>query len=177
MAWWSINSTNLVATKFNDFYTKNPTSPTLYQKLVRTCKFFFEKNPILIMENLDACEDSTKYHISQNSHHESKNNNYECCIEIDLNNFSSKLWITLDLHIQERIQNCIPTVVQKNFRFEISRLAVYDNDIILNDLKVLVSSAKRVFLYRNSYKYKNVTIAMLDNILKLFPTNVKYFCL
>uniref|UniRef100_A0A914PXU5 Uncharacterized protein n=1 Tax=Panagrolaimus davidi TaxID=227884 RepID=A0A914PXU5_9BILA len=157
------------------YIAKNPSSSKIYQKLVHTCKFFFEKNPVIIIKNLDAFQDGTKYHISQNRQHECKKNNYECCIKIDLNNFSSKLWITRGLNIHKHIKNCIATIVQKNFRYEILRLGVADNDIIFNDLKVLVSFAKRVFLWRNSIKYKNGTVVMFDKILELFPTNIVSF--
>uniref|UniRef100_A0AC35FGR7 Uncharacterized protein n=1 Tax=Panagrolaimus sp. PS1159 TaxID=55785 RepID=A0AC35FGR7_9BILA len=130
------------------YIAKNPSSSKLYQKLVQICKFFFETNPIIIVSTLTRLKNSTKYLIFQNEH---------------------------DLHIQERIQNCIPTVVQKNFRFDRLTLAVEDNDIIFDDLKVLVSFAKSVYLLGNSIKYKNGTIVMLDKILGCLPTNIETF--
>uniref|UniRef100_A0A914P944 Uncharacterized protein n=1 Tax=Panagrolaimus davidi TaxID=227884 RepID=A0A914P944_9BILA len=160
------------------YIAKNPSSSKVYQKLVQTCKFFFEKNPIIIIENLDTCEDSTKYHISQNQNDrvECLENKFECCIKIDLNKLSTKIWITQGLFIRKHIENSIATIVQKNFRFEILSLGVDDNDIVFDDLKVLDSFAKSVLLYQNSIKYKNGTTVMFDKILELFPSNIKYFC-
>uniref|UniRef100_A0A914PX03 Uncharacterized protein n=1 Tax=Panagrolaimus davidi TaxID=227884 RepID=A0A914PX03_9BILA len=166
---WSLPLSNI------HYIAKNPTSPKVYQKLVQTCKFFFEKNPIIIIANLDTCENSTKYHISQKERLECKNNNFECCINIDLNKLSTKIWITRDILISKHIENCIATIVQKNFRFEILHLCVFDNDIIFDDLKVLASSAKRVSLYYNSIKYKNGTIVIFDKIVECLPTNIETF--
>uniref|UniRef100_A0A914QBV6 Uncharacterized protein n=1 Tax=Panagrolaimus davidi TaxID=227884 RepID=A0A914QBV6_9BILA len=150
------------------YISKNPTSPKVYQKLVQICKFFFEKNPIIIIPYLYRWENSTKWYISQNGRNR--------LIEIDLNTISTKIWITQEILINKHIENCIATIVQKNFRFEILHLRVFDNDIIFDDLKVLASSAKRVSLHRNSIKYKNGTTVMFDKILELFPSNIKYFC-
>uniref|UniRef100_A0A914PB64 Uncharacterized protein n=1 Tax=Panagrolaimus davidi TaxID=227884 RepID=A0A914PB64_9BILA len=159
------------------YIAKNPSSSKVYQILVRTCKFFFETNPIIITAYLDTCKNSTKYRISQNQNERRKcsQNNFECCIKIDLNMLSTKIWITRGLYIQKRIQNSITTIVQKNFRFESFHLSVAENDIIFDDLKFLVSSAKRVFLFENSIKYKNGSIVMLDNILGCLPTNIEIF--
>uniref|UniRef100_A0AC35GQQ5 Uncharacterized protein n=1 Tax=Panagrolaimus sp. PS1159 TaxID=55785 RepID=A0AC35GQQ5_9BILA len=161
------------------YIANNPSSTKGYQKLVQTCKFFFEKNPIIIVANLDTCGNSTKYHISQNENQRIEcfiNNNFECCIKIDLKTLLTKIWITQGLHIHRHIQNCVERIVQKNFRFEIFDLAINDNDIIFDDLKILASFAKRVLLWRNSIKYKNGTNVMLDKILELFATNIEYFC-
>uniref|UniRef100_A0A914P5T9 DUF38 domain-containing protein n=1 Tax=Panagrolaimus davidi TaxID=227884 RepID=A0A914P5T9_9BILA len=157
------------------YIAKNPTSPKFYQNLVQTCKFFFEKNPVIVMANLYTLENGTKYHISQNERHECIKNNLECCIKIDLNKLSTKIWITQVLSIQKHIQNSIATIVQKTFRFEILYLYVEDNDIIFDDLKVLVSSAKSVFLCENSIKYKKGITVMLDKILECLPTNIEIF--
>uniref|UniRef100_A0A914Q9H3 Uncharacterized protein n=1 Tax=Panagrolaimus davidi TaxID=227884 RepID=A0A914Q9H3_9BILA len=160
------------------YIAKNPSSSKVYQKHVQICKLFFEKNPIIIVANLDTLENCTKYHISQNKRLECIKNKFECCIKIDLNKLSTKIWITQGLFIGQSIQNCFATIVQKSFRFEILCLLVFDNDIIFDDLKVLVSSAKHVSLYdTNSIKYKNGTIVMFDKILECLPSNIKYFSL
>uniref|UniRef100_A0A914PET2 Uncharacterized protein n=1 Tax=Panagrolaimus davidi TaxID=227884 RepID=A0A914PET2_9BILA len=125
------------------YIAKNPSSSKVYQKLVQTCKFFFEKNPIIIIENLDTCENGTNYHISQNERLDCLENKFECCIKIDLNKLSTKIWITQGLFIRKHIQNSIATVVQRNFRYEILNLGVDDNDIIFDDLKVLASFANK----------------------------------
>uniref|UniRef100_A0A914Q427 Uncharacterized protein n=1 Tax=Panagrolaimus davidi TaxID=227884 RepID=A0A914Q427_9BILA len=103
------------------------------------------------------------------------NNNFECCIKIDLNTITTKIWITHGLYIPFHIQNCIERIVQKNFRFEIISLHVINNDIVFDDLKLLASFAMSVLLDHNSIKYKNGTTVMLDKILELFPSNIKYF--
>uniref|UniRef100_A0A914Q0Y4 Uncharacterized protein n=1 Tax=Panagrolaimus davidi TaxID=227884 RepID=A0A914Q0Y4_9BILA len=155
------------------YIAKNPSSSKVYQNLVQTCKFFFERNPIIIIAIMDALGDGTKFHISQNEHFECITHN---CIIIDLNKLSTKIWITQGLYIQNRMQNSIETIIQKNFRFEKLRLVVEDNDIIFDDLKVLVSFAKSVTLCENnSIKYKNGTIVMLDKILGCLSTNIEFF--
>uniref|UniRef100_A0A914Q7T0 Uncharacterized protein n=1 Tax=Panagrolaimus davidi TaxID=227884 RepID=A0A914Q7T0_9BILA len=157
------------------YIAKNPSSSKVYQKLVQTCKFFFEKNPILIMANFDALENGTKCHITHNELRDCIDNNYECCINIDLNKLSTKIWITRDILIHTHIQNGIATILQKNFRFEILCLCVYDNDIVFDDLKVLVSFARSVYLFENSIKYKNGTTVMFDKILECLSTNIEFF--
>uniref|UniRef100_A0A914P0N2 Uncharacterized protein n=1 Tax=Panagrolaimus davidi TaxID=227884 RepID=A0A914P0N2_9BILA len=156
------------------YIAKNPSNSKVFQKLVQTCKFFFEKNPIIIVENLDTFEDGIKYHYCQNKLHECSQNNFQC-YNIDLKMISTKIWITQGLYILKNIQNCIARIVRNNFRFEILSLAVVDNDIIFDDLKLLASFATRVLLWINSIKYKNGTNVMLDKILELFPSNIEYF--
>uniref|UniRef100_A0AC35GP31 Uncharacterized protein n=1 Tax=Panagrolaimus sp. PS1159 TaxID=55785 RepID=A0AC35GP31_9BILA len=157
------------------YIAKNPLSTKVYQKLVKTCKFFFEKNPIIIFDNLDTLDNTTKYHISQNANLVCSQNNFECCVKADLKTLSTKIWITRGLHIHRHIENCVAGIVQKNFRFEILRLVINDNDIIFDDLKYLASYARRVTLWINTIKYKNGSIVMLDKILELFPSNIFYF--
>uniref|UniRef100_A0A914P794 Uncharacterized protein n=1 Tax=Panagrolaimus davidi TaxID=227884 RepID=A0A914P794_9BILA len=150
------------------YIAKNPTSPKVYQKLVQTCKFFFETHPIIIMAALTTFKNFSQYYISENGH--------DLCMKIDLNKLSTKIWITQGLFFYKRVENFAEHLLSKIFRCEVSTLGVFDNDIIFDDLKFLVSSAKNVALYRNSIKYKNGTTVMLDKVLECIPTNIEYFC-
>uniref|UniRef100_A0A914QEZ1 Uncharacterized protein n=1 Tax=Panagrolaimus davidi TaxID=227884 RepID=A0A914QEZ1_9BILA len=150
------------------YIAKNPSSSKVYQKHVQICKFFFEKNPIITVAALGTCEKCTKYLISQNGH--------DRCIKIDLNMLSTKIWITRNLFVYKHIENFAENILSKIIRFEVLTLAIVNNDIIFDDLKFLVSSAKKVKLQENSVKYKNGTIVMFDKILECLPTNCELFC-
>uniref|UniRef100_A0A914PA27 Uncharacterized protein n=1 Tax=Panagrolaimus davidi TaxID=227884 RepID=A0A914PA27_9BILA len=73
------------------------------------------------------------------------------------------------------MENFVENLFSKIIRYEVSTLAVFDNDIIFDDLKVLASSAKRVYLFENTIKYKNGTIVMFDKILGCLSTNIESF--
>ena len=35
------------------YMAKNPTSPCTYRRMVRTCKFFYSKNPVLVVDDIE----------------------------------------------------------------------------------------------------------------------------
>uniref|UniRef100_A0AC34F014 Uncharacterized protein n=1 Tax=Panagrolaimus sp. ES5 TaxID=591445 RepID=A0AC34F014_9BILA len=80
-----------------NYILKNPKSPEIWKKLVHTCKWFFDKNSIVVLPCL---------HYDFYSSHEvcmicsDENCNYRCDRLNNLSNVPFKLWITQKLDIE-----------------------------------------------------------------------------
>uniref|UniRef100_A0A914Q7T8 Uncharacterized protein n=1 Tax=Panagrolaimus davidi TaxID=227884 RepID=A0A914Q7T8_9BILA len=152
------------------FYAaKNPSSAAVYFKLIQSCKYFFERNPILIVTKFDTCPDNVNCYICQNSYKDCIENKRKCCIKIDMKKLSSKLWITLDLCLQYGTQNFTSLLCSKLYHSEIYCLGIRDKIIQFDDFKVLTTSANAVFSWKCSIIYSDGKIVMLDKILKCLP--------
>uniref|UniRef100_A0AC35FJ81 Uncharacterized protein n=1 Tax=Panagrolaimus sp. PS1159 TaxID=55785 RepID=A0AC35FJ81_9BILA len=157
------------------YIAKNPLSAKCYQKLVQTCKFFFEKNPILVVKKLYDYEeeDGVNTRICSNINDECMKNNQTCCVQIDLHKLSSKIWLTEVLSALHGTQDFMSFLCSKLFRCEIFCFKAKGKFIKYDDFKSLVSCAKGIYLFKCVIKYNGGNIVMLDKILELFPSNLE----
>uniref|UniRef100_A0A914QY82 Uncharacterized protein n=1 Tax=Panagrolaimus davidi TaxID=227884 RepID=A0A914QY82_9BILA len=79
---------------------KNPTSTKLYEKLIHFCKYFFSKNPIVVIPHLEFKHGKHRWKAVRN------------CIttRIDLANVLHKLWITDTVYGRNKVTTEIPWI-------------------------------------------------------------------
>ena len=147
------------------YLTKNPISFQTWKKLIRTCKYFFSKNPLIV---IGVCENrpdliNTPLAISLNQSQVQTHN--------DVKTIQFKLWITnyltkINLHPAR-----ISTFIQKVYRFDIKALILHDVTITFGEFCFLTASNVITIL-----KLFNVTVerddgSMLElgKILKRVP--------
>uniref|UniRef100_A0A914YJ44 Uncharacterized protein n=1 Tax=Panagrolaimus superbus TaxID=310955 RepID=A0A914YJ44_9BILA len=112
--------------------------------MIKRCKYFFVKNPVLIIHDLD----------------------YQ---DIDMNKLSSKLWITNELFVSpETVSNdCVASlIVPKIYRCDVKRLNLYNLIISLNELIFICSSVKELHLHRVTVKNDNGTLVAFEELLE-----------
>uniref|UniRef100_A0AC35GNN6 Uncharacterized protein n=1 Tax=Panagrolaimus sp. PS1159 TaxID=55785 RepID=A0AC35GNN6_9BILA len=155
------------------YIAKNPSSSKVYQKLIQSCKYFFEKNPVLIVTKLESCEekDGINTIMCPNEYCECINNAKKCCIKFDLKKLklSSKIWVTHELYVVFGVKNYTSLLCIKLFRCEADHVYLNEKTVKYDDFKLFTSTAKSIILSKNLITYKDGSIVMFDKILECLP--------
>uniref|UniRef100_A0A914PPB5 Uncharacterized protein n=1 Tax=Panagrolaimus davidi TaxID=227884 RepID=A0A914PPB5_9BILA len=102
---------------FINYICKNPLSAKYYLKLAQSCKFFFEKNPILIIGHFES---SGNYFVCPTKLDEYQNDNEKYHVEIDLSKILSKIWIAPESTCNYGLSGYILLLLSKLYRCETS---------------------------------------------------------
>uniref|UniRef100_A0A914PTR1 DUF38 domain-containing protein n=1 Tax=Panagrolaimus davidi TaxID=227884 RepID=A0A914PTR1_9BILA len=153
------------------YITQNPSSAKVYQKMIQSCKHFFIKNPIIIVQELYS---GTKGWYTQKSRSWKNHPNDRY---VDLNELTSKIWITDSLVVCGR---CTPNWLVI-YQCDAKSIVIHDQILSFNDLMVIASKCEKLFL-SNVVIMKNDDIVpeteedavSLEALLKALP-NVKSF--
>uniref|UniRef100_A0A914PG11 LRR containing protein n=1 Tax=Panagrolaimus davidi TaxID=227884 RepID=A0A914PG11_9BILA len=151
------------------YISTNPSSAKFYQKTIQSCKYFFEKNSVLVVSKLKACKDNANSLICSYTIDECKKNKGKCCVKIDTAKVSSKIWITDKLSVKYGSKNFTSVLCSKLYRCEIDRLEICDKLIMFDDLQLLTSSVKDITLWDNKITFNDGKPVMLDKIIESSP--------
>uniref|UniRef100_A0A914QY05 Uncharacterized protein n=1 Tax=Panagrolaimus davidi TaxID=227884 RepID=A0A914QY05_9BILA len=134
------------------YISKNPSTSKVYQKMIRTCKYFFFQNPILIVKYISLDTFSDTYP-----------------------NYSSKLWITDNFSVFLPYQNDFEAFLPKIFKCNAKTLTLNFLSLNFEDFKMLSNSAVSIDLSHSTIiKYKNGKDVELEKLIEVCP-NVKIF--
>uniref|UniRef100_A0A914QVX5 Uncharacterized protein n=1 Tax=Panagrolaimus davidi TaxID=227884 RepID=A0A914QVX5_9BILA len=157
------------------YIAKNPSSVNVYQKIIQSCKYFFEKNPVLVASKLVACEENFEGDICLNKTDECRKNKGKCCVKIDIAKDARKIWLLEGLQIGGGTKISISVLCSQLYRCEINCLEIWNKEIMFDDLKLLTSSAKKITLCRSSVKYNDGKPVMLDKIIESSSNGTEFF--
>uniref|UniRef100_A0A914PKX4 Uncharacterized protein n=1 Tax=Panagrolaimus davidi TaxID=227884 RepID=A0A914PKX4_9BILA len=152
-----------------DYIAKNPTSTEMYNKLIQCCKHFYEKNPILVVKNMEEN--------SISSTNGSENDEDEYYVDMDIQKIKSKIWLTDVLNlVGDDLPNFTFTSVlcSKLYRCSLSELTLCDVNVLFDDFKYLALTAKGVELDNVKMTYYDGKPVLLEKILEAIP-NVEDF--
>uniref|UniRef100_A0A914P2J0 Uncharacterized protein n=1 Tax=Panagrolaimus davidi TaxID=227884 RepID=A0A914P2J0_9BILA len=157
------------------YISKNPSSAKVYQKTIQSCKYFFEKNPVLVVSKLKVCKRNVECDICFNDFIECIKNEGKCCVKIDIAKLSSKIWFCDELDIADGAKNFASVLCSKLYRCEINRLKITNKVILFDDLRLLTASAKEIVLCANKITFNDGKPVMLDKILESSPIVTEFF--
>uniref|UniRef100_A0AC34FKW5 Uncharacterized protein n=1 Tax=Panagrolaimus sp. ES5 TaxID=591445 RepID=A0AC34FKW5_9BILA len=139
--------------------------------MVKSCKYFFVRNPIIIMSR---------------SLFEYTNNGWNVWFngekKVDLSNFYSKIWITRSLCVAADCNesfdpNFLSLNVPKIFQSDIKILNLWKQNISFKDLIFLASKCEKIDLnYGVTVLYEDESIVPLEKIVQVLPklTDIVY---
>uniref|UniRef100_A0A914P773 Uncharacterized protein n=1 Tax=Panagrolaimus davidi TaxID=227884 RepID=A0A914P773_9BILA len=136
------------------YVAKNPKTAELYLKMVKTCKYFFVKNPIIIIPYLNA--DAGKWRSG--------------CLPLNLTKYNCKYWITdeIDASGNEFIdKNIFSTIIPKFYQCDVKRLFLYSQIISYHDLSLIISSAEWIILNNVVVKHADGSDVPLEDIVAI----------
>uniref|UniRef100_A0AC34FIB0 Uncharacterized protein n=1 Tax=Panagrolaimus sp. ES5 TaxID=591445 RepID=A0AC34FIB0_9BILA len=156
------------------YMAKNPPSAEIYQKLIQSCKYFFVKNPLLVVSEL----------------HLGYRNGWHTCGDeekIDLKNIPHKLWISRNLNV---VVNCgivhidacngqdrffVSSLISKFYRCDVTKLTLQRQTISFKDFIFLASNVESLQL-TNALNILNEdgSVATLEKIVEALP-KLTYF--
>uniref|UniRef100_A0A914QH66 Uncharacterized protein n=1 Tax=Panagrolaimus davidi TaxID=227884 RepID=A0A914QH66_9BILA len=125
------------------YVAKNPKTAELYLKMVKTCKYFFVKQPIIIVPNL-----------------RDGNGKWRCGeVPLNLTKYNCKYWITGEIYASASEfvdKNIFSPIIPKLYRCDVKCLYLFDQVISYHDLSLLITSAKRI-------RFDNVVVKHADS--------------
>uniref|UniRef100_A0A914PRL1 Uncharacterized protein n=1 Tax=Panagrolaimus davidi TaxID=227884 RepID=A0A914PRL1_9BILA len=150
-----------------EYIAKNPQFAEDYQKLIESCKYFFIKNPILVIRDLRYKSGKgwqTRSSVSGGWR------------KIDANKLSSKLWITGSLDVNATTYDdkyVLYFMIPKIDECQADRLKLVKQYILYEELDILGTFAKYVCLKGSVVKYQNGENVELEKIVEVFPKATK----
>lgn len=142
----------------------NPKSVKGYQKLVKTCKLLFLKNPIIIVNSLFCI----------------KPNGWEICfydkciygcehLKIDIKYLRSKLWLINYLHIRNVGKIDMDLFYTKLFQCNVKHVYFGNLTLNLNDIKILAHNTEKCVFSLAFVKDENAMDVSFSKLYELLP--------
>uniref|UniRef100_A0A914QHQ9 DUF38 domain-containing protein n=1 Tax=Panagrolaimus davidi TaxID=227884 RepID=A0A914QHQ9_9BILA len=159
------------------YVAKNVSSPALYQKLIKSNKYFYQKNPILLLHCLKL--DNGKWLICSKIGGKSCDEiNGEMCSDlkcIDMNKISTKICVTNVLDIFHLYYDDItPLNLPAKFKSNVVIFKAVNKILSIEQLSLIGSSVKTCELLNVTVKKNDQTIASFEEIIQCLP-NVEEF--
>uniref|UniRef100_A0A914QK35 Uncharacterized protein n=1 Tax=Panagrolaimus davidi TaxID=227884 RepID=A0A914QK35_9BILA len=136
------------------YVAKNPKTAELYLKMVKSCKYFFVKNPIIIIKNLHA--DGGEWR-SDN-------------LPLNLTKYDCKYWITDEIKASARglvNQNIFSSIMPKLYQCDVKYISVSDQIISFNDLSLIISSAELISFNNVIVKHADSSDVPLEDVVAI----------
>uniref|UniRef100_A0A914NZV9 Uncharacterized protein n=1 Tax=Panagrolaimus davidi TaxID=227884 RepID=A0A914NZV9_9BILA len=132
------------------FYAaKNPKTAKLYLKMVKTCKYFYFKNPIIIINRLHTF--GGKWMVKEKS--------------LDLTKYNCKYWITDQIYAS--CKTILLPFFPKLYQCDAKNLLLHSQVVSFNDLSLLISSAEEIYLYDVVVKHADGSDVPLEDIVAI----------
>ena len=146
-------------------YIQVNSTPLLHsKKLIRTCKYFFVKKPVIVVKEAFVEDNGTKLH---GGIYTSKGKNEKV---VQIEKMNCQLWIVESLYFYEQVQSCY-LFLQKIYRFEVWRLELCDQKMKNSDLVTLAKkgTCQQLRLFDcNVTDLDNLPVPV-EHIIELFP--------
>uniref|UniRef100_A0A914QTZ3 Uncharacterized protein n=1 Tax=Panagrolaimus davidi TaxID=227884 RepID=A0A914QTZ3_9BILA len=116
------------------YIAKNPKTAELYLKMVKTCKYFFIKNEIIVIVRLEHFRG--KWSVKEKP--------------LDLTKYNCKYWITDNIIASASKfvdKNILSPIIPKLYKCAAKSLCLFSQVVSFTDLSLLISSAEEIYLY------------------------------
>ena len=146
------------------YLAKNPTSSKLWKKLVQTCKYFYSKNPVIVVNAVRENFVNNFWNV--------RSDLWGPRINFDLQNCSFKLWISNSLSVDTYdTPDRISSLFQKVYRFDLKVLDLYNVSITFDEFCFLTTSNTLIELDFDKVILKHPDGSLVDlvQILERIP--------
>uniref|UniRef100_A0AC34F8U1 Uncharacterized protein n=1 Tax=Panagrolaimus sp. ES5 TaxID=591445 RepID=A0AC34F8U1_9BILA len=138
------------------YMAMNPKSAAVYQKFVKSCKYFYIKNPILVASCLMYKKE--KWQISCGKQ------------TIDMSNVTPKLWITNDLNVSHYASvnpNLVSPIIQNIYKCDARLVFLRDQVISFGDFCFLTSNIEEFYFYNTFVKDVDGSIMEFEKLFHI----------
>uniref|UniRef100_A0AC34GRT7 Uncharacterized protein n=1 Tax=Panagrolaimus sp. ES5 TaxID=591445 RepID=A0AC34GRT7_9BILA len=157
------------------YIAKNPSSVNVYQKLIKSCKYFFVRNPIIVLSELCNDYEGWQTSIQNVSSREGGRIMYPFVSiqNIDINNTCAKFWITDGFKVDgSYVKNnrIMSSIIPKIYRCDAERLYLSNQIVFLDELMFLgLNVGDDLNLDSVIVKNEDDTVVALEKLVELFP--------
>ena len=149
------------------YMAMNPSSPEAYHKLIRCCKYFWLKNPVITLSSLHHFHDSIFWKtLVINGILLQENQN------LKIENLNEKLWYYWSLTIfDERNQLAASSFIPRIYRCDLRYLSLGYQTVSIGEFVKFTSSGtlESLDLYRTTVKNGDGTIVPIEKLIELLP--------
>uniref|UniRef100_A0A914YL25 Uncharacterized protein n=1 Tax=Panagrolaimus superbus TaxID=310955 RepID=A0A914YL25_9BILA len=128
--------------------------------MIKNCKYFFIKTPILVISDLIYDRNGWETEVNKTLK------------SIDINTISSKLWITYQLCICQRNftnNSLASSIIPKIYQCDATYLSLSDQVITLNEFIILCSSVIDLTSHQVTVKNDDGTVVLFEKLTKQLP--------
>ena len=147
------------------YMAKNPTSPEVYHKLIKCCKYFWLKNSVITLSNLDHSIDDT-YWVTHKIY------GLEGFKKLKIENLSEKFWIHQRVSVCDiRNQLIASSLIMKIYRCDLTRLDFTCQTVSFSEFQRFTSSGSLeiLYLYKTTVRNDDGTIIPIEKLIELLP--------
>uniref|UniRef100_A0A914QSB2 Uncharacterized protein n=1 Tax=Panagrolaimus davidi TaxID=227884 RepID=A0A914QSB2_9BILA len=151
------------------YILKNPSNSKVYQKLIQCCKYFFFKNPIIVVDKFTIDGDE-KWKATLKDDEKF----------IDFTKISTKLWIydVFDKYCFSNTSanplNLVSSVIPQIYRCDAECMFIDKQIISYNEFLFLTSNIKFITLSKTPIMNENGTIVPLEKLVKKLPKLISF---
>uniref|UniRef100_A0A914QY27 Uncharacterized protein n=1 Tax=Panagrolaimus davidi TaxID=227884 RepID=A0A914QY27_9BILA len=149
------------------YVAKNPTSAKLYKKLIEACRYFFWKNPILLIDYLIYKNNEMKADFSEYEH------------DICLKNVPYKFWVSGDCCIgfdanSSFKKDLVSSFLPRIYRCEIADLTLQDQKLTTDEFLFVTAKTGRVCFSDLTVVNRDGKEIAFEKLVELIP---EVYCL
>ena len=149
------------------YMSQNPSTPGVYEKLIRTCKYFYSKNPIIVVNKIEICEDY--FYISKYC---GRSKAYP--ITLNLNQILCKFWVTEEVFVAGSLNFAIDILREKMFQIYALKCSELHVPIkTISSIKA-VKLVKKMVCFFSVPEYADGTLMSVEKVFESFP-NLEVF--
>uniref|UniRef100_A0A914PWR4 Uncharacterized protein n=1 Tax=Panagrolaimus davidi TaxID=227884 RepID=A0A914PWR4_9BILA len=138
-----------------NYITMNPSNSKAWQKLIQTCKFFFAKNPVLVIEKLSSIF-GREWRASLNGFEK----------DVNFASIHSKFWVTDQFF---SFYFSVSSVISYLYQVHAKTLKISKQTILYNDYLFISSKVEDIDLYQVTVKKEDGTIVPLEELVEVLP--------
>ena len=133
------------------YLIKIVSNPGVYRNLIKTCKYFFPKNPILVGRRI-LCENLNLW-ISNESTPAAPEEPVEA---VQLNRWSPKIWVTEELTLgRAGSHRIVPLLIPKLYTYQFTQINIDCQMLSFGEYKILTSSVECLRFHNVSVNYED----------------------
>lgn len=137
------------------YIAKNPKNAKMYLKMIQTCKYFFVKNPFLVVPNLIYAD--SKWNVGS------------------FDNVACKFWAIYQLQIQSSISSDFGSfLIPKMYQCDVKNFSLFSQIIFYKEFLFLSSSVEFIHCRNVTVKYDDGKMVELEKLVEA-ATKVQYF--
>ena len=148
------------------YIAKNPPSPEFYNKIIKCCKYFWLKNPVITLNELRHYYNDIGILRSETTIGSAN------IINAQLENVVDKLWIHQKLIVgDEQKQLLASSLMPKIYRCDLTSLSLGFQNICFDDFKVFISSGSLEYLglHKTIVEADDGIIVPIEELIELLP--------
>uniref|UniRef100_A0A914P5H1 Uncharacterized protein n=1 Tax=Panagrolaimus davidi TaxID=227884 RepID=A0A914P5H1_9BILA len=143
------------------YISKNLKSAKLHQKMIRSCKYFFIKNPIIVINSKLYFHDENQWEVELKLY--------------DISKVTYKFWITDYLFIgpqylkinQTMDKNIVSPIIPKLYKSAPKYLTLCNQNIFFHDLSFFILSAEKICFTDVCVKNDDDSNVAVENIVEI----------